>query len=70
VISDIKHSLFTLVFIVLSYPVYLCAVKKRKFRGSAYFFRSPSQLKVMVSCDVLCKGSSFARKRLPSVVAA
>jgi APA family basic amino acid/polyamine antiporter len=29
VISDIKHSLFTLVFIVLSYPVYFFAIKNR-----------------------------------------
>ena len=29
VISDIKHSLFTLVLIAISYPVYLLAVKKR-----------------------------------------
>ena len=29
VFSDIKHSLFTLVLIAISYPVYLLAVKKR-----------------------------------------
>jgi APA family basic amino acid/polyamine antiporter len=34
VISDIKHSLFTLALIVISYPVYLLAVKKRAANSS------------------------------------
>lgn len=29
VVSDIKHTLFTLVLIAMSYPIYLCRVKKR-----------------------------------------
>jgi hypothetical protein len=32
VISDLKHSLFTLGLITISYPVYLFAVKKRASR--------------------------------------
>ena len=34
VISDIKHSLFTLVLIAISYPVYFFAVKERTARSS------------------------------------
>ena len=34
VISDIKHSLFTLVLIAISYPVYLLVVKKRAAHSS------------------------------------
>ena len=34
VISDIKHSLFTLVLVAISYPVYLLAVKKRAAHNS------------------------------------
>ncbi len=34
VISDIKHSLFTLVLIAISYPVYFFAVKERAGRNS------------------------------------
>lgn len=34
VISDIKHSLFTLVLIAMSYPIYFFGVKKRTVRNS------------------------------------
>ena len=30
VISDIKHGLFTLILVAISYPVYFFAVKKRE----------------------------------------
>jgi hypothetical protein len=34
VISDLKHSLFSLVFVAFSYPVYFLAVKQRAAENS------------------------------------